>query len=237
MYRNLIIGMGEVGTALYHTLADIDQTFARDKDQDTHFSNIDVMHVCFPYSARFIEYVQNYIEQYEPKLVIVYSSVPIGTCESISKSIVHSPVEGVHPQLDESFVLFARWLGAEDAQALDTAIRFWYRIAREVCSLKSSRFTEFLKMRSTAKYGVNLVWTDYEKKVADAIGMNFDALKGFDESYNKLYRDLGLFKYQRYILDPPNGEIGGHCIIPNAKILDKQYPNPMLKAIKKMEKK
>jgi hypothetical protein len=235
MYRDLIIGSGEVGSSLYELLESHDQVFVRDLEPK-EFSEIDVMHVCFPYSSRFVEQVQNYIEQYDPDLTIVYSSVPVGTCESIGMDIVHSPVEGVHPQLTDSFKLFTRWLGCDNQDSLDYALRFWYRFTREVASCKSSRYTEFLKLRSTSKYGVNLIWADYEKKVADDIGMHYDLVKEYDSGYNKLYRDLGLFKYQRYVLDPPEGFIGGHCIRPNAELLDKKYPNPMLKAIKKMNK-
>lgn len=235
MYRNLVVGAGEVGTSLYQLLSNYDEVLLKDKAPQEGFSDIDVMHICFPYSSRFIEHVKNYIEQYDPGVTIVYSSVPVGTCESIGLGIVHSPVEGVHPKLEDSFEMFTRWLGCEDAEALDYAARFWYRFVREVATCKSSRYTEFLKLRSTAKYGVNLVWTDYEKEVADQIGMQMDLVKAYDEGYNKLYRDLGLFKYQRYVLDPPEGKIGGHCIRPNAELLDKQYPHPMLKAIKKKD--
>lgn len=237
MYRNLIIGMGEVGTALYRVLAERDPaTFARDVETEAHFTKIDILHICFPYSNHFIDDVESYLEEYDPSLVIVYSSVPIGTCEIIGLEVVHSPVEGVHPELDRSFYYFPRWLGAEDEEALKAATKFWYRLAREVNTMKSSRYTEYLKLRSTSKYGINLVWTDYEKQAADSLGMDFGAVKGYDEGYNRLYRDLGLFQHQRYILDPPNGYIGGHCVVPNAALLDKQFPNPMLKAIKRMRK-
>ncbi len=235
MYKNLIVGAGEVGTALYNVLKDHDQTWVRDKEFRP-FEEVEVLHICFPYSSRFISQVEDYIEAYAPELVIIYSTVPVGTCESINFDIVHSPVEGLHGNLEESFHMFTRWLGAEDEDALDQASRFWYRFTREVATCKSSRYTEFLKLRSTAKYGVNIVWADYEKKAADEIGMHYDMVKEYDSGYNKLYRDLGLFKYQRYILDPPDGFIGGHCIRPNAKILDNQFPSPLLKAIKRMNK-
>jgi hypothetical protein len=236
MYRDLIIGTGEVGTSLFHTLAGHDQVFTKDIEPKETISDIDVIHICFPYSHRFISQVKDYIEQYDPIFTIVYSSVPIGTCDSIGTDIVHSPVEGVHPKLEDSFYSFTRWLGCEDQETLESASRFWYRFVREVITCKSSRYTEFLKLRSTAKYGVNLVWADYEKQVADELGMNYDMVKEYDSGYNKLYRDLGLYKYQRYVLDPPEGFIGGHCVRPNAKLLDDQYPNPILKTIKRMNK-
>jgi len=100
--------------------------------------------------------------------------------------------------------------------------------------MRSSKFTEFLKIRSTAKFGINLVWTDYENSIAQDIGMSYGAIKTFDEDYNNLYAELGLPEFSRYIIDPPNGKIGGHCVVPNAELLNKQYPSELLEMIIEM---
>lgn len=229
--RQLIIGNGEIGKALYEVLSRDYSIFIRDTD-GPEYGDIDVLHIAFPPSSTFVDDVSNYIEMYNPDLVIVYSSTPIGTCEKIGPSIVHSPVEGRHPKLADSIRFGVRWVGSEDLTAIASAVALWSPFVAAIRSLGHSSHTEFLKMRSTAKYGINLVWTDYEASVVKDIGMDFDALKRFDEDYNDLYRGMGMSQFQRYILDPPGGSLGGHCIIPNAEILDSQYPHDMLKMIK-----
>lgn len=233
--RNLVIGMGQIGTAIAKVLDKKVTVFTRDL-KEAPISQVDILHICFPYSDSFVEAVRGYIEEYNPRLVIVYSTVPVGTCEKISKQVVHSPIEGKHPQLARSITLAPRWIGCADPVSLETALHFWSPFVKVVKTIGSSKYTEFLKLRSTAKYGVNLVWADYEAKVSSLLGMNFGAVKDYDQDYNEMYMALGMPQYQRYILTPPDGKIGGHCIIPNAEILDEQFPHTMLKQIKRMKR-
>lgn len=228
--NSLIIGSGEVGKSLHTVLRREPTCFIRDV-KPVKVPSIDVLHIAFPYSKDFIKSVKNYIEQYDPSLTIVYSSVPIGTCESIGTHIVHSPIEGKHPNLHESIRIMPRWLGAKDKKALRDAGAYWSVFAETVRLVKSSRATEMLKLRSTAKYGINLVWADYEKSLTDSIGAEWDMVKLFDLDYNMLYEQLGFPEYSRYLLDPPGGKIGGHCVRENAILLDAQYPNDLLKMI------
>jgi hypothetical protein len=232
--RHLVIGMGQIGTAVYNTLKTEHVVFTRDKASFDDY-DIDVLHICIPYSERFLDVVGQYQEQYDPMLVIVYSTVAIGTCNKLGNSVVHSPVEGKHPNLEESIRMSARWIGCEDRDASELAQVIWRDHAKSLRIVTSSHITEFLKLRSTAKYGVNLVWTDYEHSVSEALNIDFNLLKDFDSDYNELYKNLMMPEFQRYILDPPMGKIGGHCVIPNAKLLYNQFPNDMLKDIISME--
>lgn len=233
-YRSLIVGLGQVGSALFRVLNDHDDVFGVDLKGAKEFKKIDVLHICLPYSKDFVQTVLNYREEYNPKLVIVYSSTPIGTCEEIGLDVVHSPVEGKHPDLEASINIFTRWLGCIDLAALTAASDYWSRM-RDIMTVSSSRYTEFLKLRSTSKYGINIAWTDYEKSVTKSIGMDFEAVKEYDRDYNDLYGELELYDYQRYILNPPNGVIGGHCVTQNAELLNEQFPSPMLEQIIRMK--
>lgn len=230
--RNLVIGMGEVGNSLFKVLMGYYPTEARDIDPIVIGHKIDVLHICIPYTEKFSVIVGNYLKLYNPELTIIYSSVPIGTSEKLAA--VHSPIEGKHPALALSIQNFGRWLGSTDEKKLEAAGKLWERIV-PIRKVPSADFTEWLKLRSTSKYGINIAWADYEAKVSKELGMDFSAVKQFDMDYNALYTKLGMHQFQRYVLDEPNGKIGGHCIVPNAEILDEQYPNPMLKMVKEMK--
>ncbi len=234
---SLIVGRGEIGKALLAFLNEMKaKVFIRDV-RSVKVPKIDVLHIAFPYSEDFISQVRSYIELYDPQLTIVYSTLPIGTTQEVGHDIVHSPVEGRHPNLESSIAMGVRWLGSSNKNALADAVMFWKPYVKTIRTVSSSGHTEFLKLRSTAKYGVNIVWADYEASVAKELDMDFDALKQFDLDYNTLYSQMGLNQFQRYILDPPGGQIGGHCVVPNAEILDVQFPHPMLGLIKDMKPK
>lgn len=54
-----------------------------------------VMHICFPYSDDFIKSVQTYFDIYNPRFVIIHSSIKPGTTKKLvdsGMSVVHSPV-------------------------------------------------------------------------------------------------------------------------------------------------
>ena len=205
MNDNLIIGYGEIGKSIDEVIGpclvyDIVKTGKIVPEEPIKF-----MHVAIPYSEDFVSFVSNFQDIYKPDVTIVYSTVPIGTCEKIGMDVVHSPVEGRHPNLADSIRYSPRWLGCHDKIALGKAMALWDKIVLDVKYLKSSRYTELLKLRSTAKYAINLVWTDYEKKLTDSQGMPFQHLKDFDKDYNDLYSFMVEFDIKRYILDPPNG--------------------------------
>lgn len=232
--NHLVIGAGEIGRSVHEVLNRHVVAFIRDVKDDGR-RDIDVLHIAIPYSPKFIRIVQEYREIYGPKLTIVYSTTPIGTCSAIGDDVVHSPVEGRHPHLAESILEFPRWLACKDSEALEMAQELWLPICGYVRTMADPRFTEWLKMRSTSKYGANLVWAEYEKQVSMELGMDFKANKDFDEDYSRLYKKLGMPQFQRYILDPPNGFIGGHCIRENAALLNEQFPNIMLELILGMD--
>ena len=232
--RHLIVGLGEVGDALRLVLnKEVDVQY---KDQmDARISSpIDFMHIAIPYTEDFVEIVTGYIREYQPKHTIVYSSVPVGTCDKLGENVAHSPVEGIHPHLKTSFKRFVRWIGGSDKTTNKAILNLWSKYAR--CKVvNDAKFTEFLKLQSTSKYGINIVWADYANDVAKKLGMDYEYVKEFDRNYNDLYAKLNRPHFRRYVLDPPNGKIGGHCVTSNAKLLNEDFPDDMLDMIEEME--
>lgn len=237
--NNLVIGMGEVGNAVYEVTGsshsyDIDHV----ESGQINLIPVGIMHVCFPYSETFVSDVQGYIARYNPRHILIWSTVPIGTCRKIDERVCHTPVEGVHPHLAESISKMRRWIGYNRGEEGRFFEKYFARdLGMDISIVRGTETTELLKLRSTAKYGINIAWAQYEQELCDKYGVSFDSMMGFDQDYNKLYSDMGLFGFSRYILYPPDGEIGGHCIVPNAKMLNEQLPNELLDKIIEMEKK
>ena len=74
------------------------------------------------------------------------------------------------------------------------------------------------------------------KKLCDQIGADFDeAVTDFNETYNSGYDQLGKKNVIRPVLFPPDGPIGGHCVIPNAKLLEKIFESLALDLLKEYE--
>lgn len=223
--HHLVIGAGEIGSAVAQVFSD--SVDILDVHPETFKKQPDVVHICFGYFSGFVKEVKRYQAKYQPKLTIIYSTVPIGTTKKIPHA-VHSPVEGKHPRLYSSLMMGKRFIGHNDVKSGKLAEKVW----ESAQLVPNSDWTEFLKLASTAKYGINLVWADYMSNVSQELGMNYDLVKEWDQAYNQLYRRLKYHNYRKFILEPPSGQIGGHCIVPNAFLLDDQFPHEMLKLIK-----
>ena len=240
--RELIIGYGQVGKAVHEAICPEAETY--DLQDDLAPSQLaqlpgelDVLHVCLPYSANFVEDVKEYIASCRPKHIVVYSTIPIGTCREIGNKVVHSPIEGVHPQLADSIMKMNRFIGYNDGSEGKFFVHYFHSLGIPVEHISKTEATELIKLRSTARYGINLAFAQYETELCEKFGVTYTDLMSYDRAYNRLYEELGDIDARRYVLYPPGGKIGGHCVVPNAKLLNKQFPSVLLKQIIAMEAK
>ena len=223
----IVIGYGQIGKAVQEIIGD---PAIVDEGLPVTYGTFDIMHICFPYSENFIVEVKRYIKEYKPAHIIIYSTVPIGTTKKIAGA-VHSPIEGKHPKLAESIRLTPRWIGANSISEGNFWFEYFDRLELGINLLRDSDYTEALKLLSTAEYGINIEFARYKKKVADEVGMDYSLMCGWNQDYNKLYQDLDLPEYQKFILDPPDGPKGGHCVTPNARLLYDQFPHELTKIV------
>jgi hypothetical protein len=64
--------------------------------------------------------------------------------------------------------------------------------------------------------------------LCDEMGLGFEeVMTEWNQEYNEGYKKLGMDHVVRPVLNPPEGSIGGHCIIPNAKLLKDFYYRTM----------
>ena len=219
----LVIGIGEIGSALVELEKEADN-LVETLDVD-HFPQVlyyDVTHVCIPYSEKFVKTVNDYLSVYPSKLVIVHSTVKVGTCEKLKGShfIVHSPVMGKHPHIKTSLLTFPKFVGGSADACLKAKKHFKF-IGVHAQQLGDYRTTELAKLLSTSFYGWMLSFMDRADKLCEQYGIDYDAVvTEWTKAYNKGNKKMGANNYTRPLLTSPKGHIGGHCVIPNARLLD-----------------
>lgn len=226
----VLIGYGQIGKGVYEVFSPDNRIAIVDLDRYISPRPVNLMLVAIPYTDDFVTIVKDYQQMYEPELTIIFSTVAIGTTSQIPNA-VHSPVEGKHPDLAESIRLMARFVGGVNDSNKYLLREFFGGLDVPVVPLAKPEHTEFLKLRSTSLYGLNIEFARYTSEVCEDLEMPWEYVKLFDSAYNLLYAQMGMVQYQRYILNPPEGNIGGHCVVPNSIILDKQYPSVFLKEI------
>ena len=225
MKKSIIVGAGEVGKSLYRVL----EPYYDIRLVDTKPVNIDgsvgILHVCFGYGDGFVREVKRYQGKYKPEYTVIHSTVPPGTSRQCSA--VHSPIVGLHPNLDDGIRTFTKFLGGEQASSVAHHFR---RAGLKVYLFDKPEATELLKILDTTFYGLCVEYTKEIKRLTEKHGVPFEAWTVYNESYNKGYTKLGRSEFVRPNLVPVMTKIGGHCVVPNTYMLD----NPFTELIQKL---
>jgi hypothetical protein len=211
--KTLIVGRGEVGTALAKVLAPY-APIVLDKGE-TASEPCDILHVCIPWSESFVESVKAYQRSYGTHYTVIHSTVPVGTSRKLSA--IHSPIRGIHPNLEEGIRTFVKFIGGEHASAVADYFR---RAGLRVCLFDKSETTELAKLLETESYRINIEFAKIANDLCREHGVSFhEAYTIPAETYNAGYAALGHPEFARPILQPIETPIGGHCVGPNQKLL------------------
>ena len=233
-----ILGFGEIGKAIYQLYSRFNdnQIFIKDLDRDDGLNNIDVLNVCIPALPNFIDLVVETANQTSAKMVIIHSTVRVGTTKEISKmlncDVAHSPVRGVHPNLLDGILTFVKYVGSNSPESGKRVCSHLKSLGVVAEQLNSSCETELGKLLDTTYYGVCIAWHAEMKKMCDYYGVSFEqAITSFNKTYNEGYTKLNKENVVRPVLYAPDGPIGGHCVVPNAKILNETFKSEGLDLI------
>jgi len=240
----IIIGIGEVGKSISKIIKNKHKVIEIDKNPVKVSKKVNVCHICYPYSEKFINITVNYIKKYNPDLTIIESTVPPKTTEQIfkktKKSIVHSPIRGVHPNLVKYIRYGIKYIGPVNKKSADLAEKYYKSVGIKTKVLKTPRETELGKLLSTNYYGLCITWHQEMKRICDKFNVDFNqAVKDFNKTYNELYKKYPHPNKKISVIRPNlfPGKIGKHCVMPNAEILNKIYKSDFLDAMIKSNKK
>lgn len=211
--KQLIIGAGEVGQALHEVITGSD---LRDLEDPETLSRVDVLHIAFPWSEDFAKYVNRYQGMYGADLVIVHSTVPVGTCDPMDW--VHSPVRGRHPRLALGLREFTKHFGGTGA---DVAADFWKGTVGPAWIHGRAAETEAGKLWEMVQFGLQIVVEKEINAWCEELGLDSDEVyREFAATYNDGYRIVGEPQFARPILDHMPGPIGGHCVLKACELID-----------------
>ncbi len=240
-YDSLIIGGGGVGSSIKRVLQKRKNTQKcgiidkKDEKYKLKIANTTckTLHVCYPYSKGFMKEVLKYDKTFEPELIIIHSTVPVGTTEVLNNicpiNVVHSPVRGQHSNLDKALLTFVKYIGTDNKLAYEMAKKEMSNMKTKW--LKNSKETELGKILSTSYYGLCIAWHREMKKFCDNFSVSFeDVVTDFNTTYNIGYKKLRP-NVMRPVLTPPIKKIGGHCVSQNAIMLKKQKQSKFLDLI------
>jgi UDP-N-acetyl-D-mannosaminuronate dehydrogenase len=214
----LVVGMGEVGQAIYKLVSEKYDVETLDVEPKQVGDAFDVLHVCYPYMKGFVDTTVQYVERFNPGLVLIESTVKPGATMDVNHRVgchvVHSPVRG---RLAETILwglrTYTKFIGGCCEEAAEQAAEYYGGLGLSVAVASSPFDTEFAKIMNLSYYGACIgVFQEFER-VIEQHGLDRGTVMDFigstdSESMGKVPRPL----YS-------GGYIGGHCVVPGLEKL------------------
>ena len=226
----LVIGLGEIGSPLFEIVRETYNTQGLDIKPKKIRKPIDLMHICYPYDQKFVQSTIDYIKKFEPKLTIIESTVlPFTTnkiYEQTKSPICHSPVRGRQADgFKWAYLTYTKFIGPVKPEYGIVANKYYNSLGFRSCVCHSPLETEFMKILNTTYYGLMIAWFQEIHRICLKFGLKEKEIINFF----KTNEEESNGKHPRPIFYP--GVIEGHCVIPNAKLLNEIFPSAFVRAI------
>lgn len=222
--NTIIVGFGEIGKSLNNVLKKKYSIHIVELNSEPNVEDVDVMHICFPYSRSFVKEVNRYRKKYNPKHVVIHSTVKVGTAKKCNA--YYSPVRGIHPHLEKSLKTFIKYL----APRCDYLVKYFKNVGIPIEVHDSRETLEAMKLYCTTVYGLSIIAEKEIYKFCKKNKLDYEMVYGkSNRTYNSGYKKLGFPQYARYDLKHHDGKIGGHCVIPNCYLLDTEIAKFIIK--------
>lgn len=224
--RHIIVGGGEIGQSMWEVLnsAGVD-VLIRDKESEI-VGQFNYVHIAFgcPSQEEFIKAVKEYDEIYKPHTIIIHSTIAMGTVRQLGEKAVHVPIRGRHPHLEEGMREFVMYIGGNDSTRVAQVANFYRGIGIDVFQVDPNAYppetTEALKLWCTTYLAWNLLFEKEMYRFCREHNLPFEIVyEHLNQTYNEGYTKLGEPQFTRPILKHVPGATGGHCQLPNCRLL------------------
>jgi len=223
----LIIGLGEVGKPLFDVISDHFEVVGVDIKPVEFNDQCEIMHICFPFQIpNFVGQCVEYINKYRPKLTVINSTVSPGTTRSVYQKtgtpIAYSPVRGKHIKMKQELLHYVKFIGGIDLESSQKAADHFQAVGMKTKILSSLESAELAKLTETTYFGILIAWAQELERYCDQLSVNYDEV-------SSIFEEISYLPPVKYY----PGIIGGHCVMPNIKILKESFKSDLLEAIEK----
>jgi UDP-N-acetyl-D-mannosaminuronate dehydrogenase len=236
--RTLVVGLGEVGGALAQVLESSGPILKHDIERVEIEGPIGVMHLCIPFSsqAQYEQAALEYIERFRPALTIINSTVLPGTTRSIGARsgarVAFSPVRGKHVRMVEDLGHYIKFVAAVDPQVASMAVRHFESVGLKPRTMSKVETLELAKLAETTYFGVLIAFAQELNRFAEHLRADYFFAEHLRADYfeaTDFFEEVDFLPRTKYF----PGFIGGHCVIPNIKLLQQLRDSDLLNAIMK----
>ena len=225
--KDVVAGLGEIGTPILRLISRATPTVVYDinpklvkKSQKNSSLPTRFLHICIPFNYRFTKNVEELYSRYEPKAVVIHSTISPKTTENLQKKlpvpVIYSAIRGVHRRMLQDLKRYTKFFALDmDVPNAKWASSQYQRLLKR-CGVKTrqmslSKTLELAKIVvDTSYYGWLINYAQISNMIAQKHGVDYDEMWSFADEIHK------------YLGNRPKmfpGFIGGHCIIPNLDLI------------------
>ena len=226
------MGLGEIGKPLLKLISkstiavgyDVNPNLI-DGKKISKFEKLETrfLHICIPFNKKFVKNVISLYHAFTPKSIVIHSTVsPYITMKLQNKlpiPIIYSATRGVHKRMFNDLKKYTKFYGIEQ----NAPNHFWASKTFSSLMRKSGVKTKKVSNPITLELSKIICDTTYlgwlvnyaqiSNMIAIQHDVNYDEMWSFSDEIHK-------FLGNRPKMFP--GYIGGHCVIPNLKLINNQ---------------
>jgi len=236
MDKVVIIGLGEIGSALYSFFRSSGKFEVYGYDIDPQKSvnklneipkNVEFLHVAIPYFDRFVDIVQYYVSTLNPQHIVIHSTVAPGTTRKVFEKTgiptAYSPVRGKHPNILKHLYLWTKWIASLPQKLLSNFALHHILAGFNVKEYPGDpESLELAKLWETVYRAIMIASWHEIHRIAMRFNADITVIAGFVGEVHKVLHDRPIY-YPDYI--------GGHCLIPNTVILNSVAPSKLFEFV------
>ncbi|MGH2611475.1 MAG: hypothetical protein ACRDFB_00325, partial [Rhabdochlamydiaceae bacterium] len=124
--KDVVSGLGEIGTPILQLISkerltvgyDINEKLMdKKKFQKYEKLKTSFLHICIPFSNRFVENVVSLVKRFNPEAIVVHSTISPGTTSilqsKLSMPVIYSATRGVHKRMLSDLKRYTKFYAIE----------------------------------------------------------------------------------------------------------------------------
>jgi len=230
--KDLVIGLGEIGTSIYKVFSKNFVTIGYDQNpklmdykkfEKTKNIPTELMHICIPYSKNFIRIISQLVNNFNPSIVVIHSTISPHTTEQLQKKltipVIYSATRGVHKRMLSDLKRYQKFFSVYDWAPRSQWASKVYKLRLKKAGLKTKQMSSPLSLElakivvDTSYYGWLINYAQLSNMIAIHYKVDYEEMWSFADEIHK-------FLGNRPKMFP--GFIGGHCVIPNLELINEE---------------
>jgi UDP-N-acetyl-D-mannosaminuronate dehydrogenase len=233
--KNVVAGLGEIGFPILKLLSKHHVSVGYDtntklmdhrKYNKLEFVETMFLHVCIPYSERFIQNVMCLCKKFDPSIIVIHSTISPHTTKTLQNKlsipVIYSATRGVHKRMLYDLKRYTKFFAIEKNAPKAKWAAIKYAQLMEKCGVKTRQMSNPVTLElakivvDTSYYGWLINYAQLSNMIAIEHNVNYDEMWLFSDEIQKIL-------HNRPKMYP--GYIGGHCVIPNLDLIHNQTLN------------